>query len=128
MAPLPCNADPGGIPPQDRANRTTPPVFGGIPCSRPLGGRPISAVCECCGTALTETDRIDFGLRLPGAVLDRPESDLTRLRKGLLRVADAGCFLRCLLPVRPTGGVELCLGVWAWPSGAGALRCLCWRT
>jgi len=72
----------------------------------------MSAVCECCGTALTETDRIDFGFRLPDAVLDRPESDLTRLRKGLLRVADTGCFLRCLLPVRLTGGVELCLGVW----------------
>lgn len=44
----------------------------------------MSAVCECCGTALTETDRIDFGFRLPDAVLDRPESDLTRLRKDLL--------------------------------------------
>jgi hypothetical protein len=55
--------------------------------------------------------RIDFGFRLPDAAFDRPESDLTRLRKGLVRVAGEGCFLRCLLPVRLTGGVELCLGI-----------------
>ncbi|MEO3783381.1 DUF2199 domain-containing protein [Actinocorallia sp. B10E7] len=82
----------------------------------------MTAACACCGAALTETDRIDVGFRLPDPALGRPESDLTWLRKGLLRVAGEGGFLRCLLPVRLTGGVELWLGIWIEVSEEDLLR------
>ncbi|MEV7558757.1 DUF2199 domain-containing protein [Streptomyces sp. NPDC089795] len=69
--------------------------------------------CACCGDALADENRIDFGFNLPEAAFGLPEEDVHRLGvRALLRVDGVGCFIRCLLPVRLTQGTELVLGAW----------------
>jgi hypothetical protein len=72
----------------------------------------VTATCGCCGTQITDTDRIDVRLRVPDAALALPEESRQEVNAGLLRVAGAGSFVRCLLPVRLTGDLELVLGTW----------------
>lgn len=66
--------------------------------------------CECCGTALDEPQSIDVRFTLPDVAFDVPEEDRRPVNDSLLR-AD-GMFVRCLLPVRLSGGYELVLGTW----------------
>ncbi|WP_405532196.1 DUF2199 domain-containing protein [Streptomyces avidinii] len=69
--------------------------------------------CACCGDALADERRIDFGFNLPEAALGLPEEALHRLGvRALLRVDGVGCFVRCLLGVRLTHDTELVLGAW----------------
>ncbi|MFB6825212.1 DUF2199 domain-containing protein [Streptomyces virginiae] len=70
--------------------------------------------CACCGDALADENRIDFGCNLPDAALGLPEERVHRLGgvRALLRVDGVGCFIRCLLAVRLTHGTELVLGAW----------------
>ncbi|MEV6108973.1 DUF2199 domain-containing protein [Streptomyces sp. NPDC051940] len=69
-------------------------------------------VCSCCGTSLPDADRIDVRFLLPDAVLEAPEEAREKVNGWLLRVAGAGAFARCLLPVRLSGGTELVIGTW----------------
>ncbi|WP_405426057.1 DUF2199 domain-containing protein [Streptomyces erythrochromogenes] len=69
--------------------------------------------CACCGDALADERRIDFGFNLPDAALGAPEEALHRLGvRALLRVDGVGSFIRCLLPVRLSHDTELVLGAW----------------
>ncbi|MER6253140.1 DUF2199 domain-containing protein [Streptomyces sp. NPDC001584] len=69
--------------------------------------------CACCGDALADERRIDFGFNLPDAARGLPEEAVHRLGvRALLRVDGAGCFIRCLLAVRLTHDTELVLGAW----------------
>ncbi|MEU2393767.1 DUF2199 domain-containing protein [Streptomyces sp. NPDC007369] len=69
--------------------------------------------CACCGDAVSDERRIDFGFNLPDAALGLPEESLHRLgARALLRVDGVGSFIRCLLPVRLTHDTELVLGAW----------------
>ncbi|MFJ4985348.1 DUF2199 domain-containing protein [Streptomyces sp. NPDC088732] len=70
-------------------------------------------VCSCCGTPVPDEERIDVRFGLPDAALDVPEDARHEVGvAALLRVDGAGSFIRCLLPVRLTGGTELVLGTW----------------
>ncbi|RJL35567.1 DUF2199 domain-containing protein [Bailinhaonella thermotolerans] len=71
-----------------------------------------AVTCACCGRPLYDTDRIDMRFGLPDIALDLPESAREKVNGGLLRVRGHGCFARCLLPVRLSGGLELVLGTW----------------
>ncbi|MDK9499387.1 DUF2199 domain-containing protein [Streptomyces katrae] len=69
--------------------------------------------CACCGDALHDERRIDFGFNLPDAAFGLPEEALHRLGvRALLRVDGVGSFIRCLLPVRLSHDTELVLGAW----------------
>lgn len=62
---------------------------------------------------MPDAQRIDARLTLPDAALDLPEVARHEVGVGaLLRVDGAGSFIRCLLPVRLTGGTELVFGTW----------------
>ncbi|MFI5530322.1 DUF2199 domain-containing protein [Kitasatospora sp. NPDC051853] len=69
--------------------------------------------CSCCGTPVPDQEQIDVRFGLPDAALEVPEE--ARHKAGvaaLLRVDGVGSFIRCLLPVRLTGGTELVVGTW----------------
>ncbi|MEU4533845.1 DUF2199 domain-containing protein [Streptosporangium sp. NPDC023825] len=68
--------------------------------------------CSCCGTQLSGTDQIDVRFGLPDVALEVAETARHPVNPGLLRVDGHGCFARCLLPVRLSGGVTLMLGTW----------------
>ncbi|MFJ3833532.1 hypothetical protein ACIPWI_37080 [Streptomyces sp. NPDC090046] len=58
--------------------------------------------CACCGDALADERRIDFGFNLPDAAHDVPEEALHRLGvRSLLQVDGVGCFIRCLATCAP---------------------------
>ncbi|CAM5585913.1 DUF2199 domain-containing protein [Streptomyces avidinii] len=79
--------------------------------------------CACCGDALADERRIDFGFNLPDAALRAPEEALHRLGvRALLRVDGVGCFVRCLLGVRLTHDTELVLGAWVQVDDATLRR------
>lgn len=67
--------------------------------------------CGCCGATVTSTDSIDYSLHLPDVLIGVPDAEIVRPTDGILKHADAR-FVRCLLPVRLTGGVELWIGSW----------------
>ncbi|GGZ97484.1 DUF2199 domain-containing protein [Streptomyces echinoruber] len=72
-----------------------------------------SASCSCCGEPLADEQRIDVRFGLPDAALTAPEEARHTLGpSALLRVEGIGSFIRCLLPLALTGGIELVLGVW----------------
>ncbi|MCX5208663.1 DUF2199 domain-containing protein [Kitasatospora sp. NBC_00240] len=69
--------------------------------------------CSCCGAPVPDEERIDARFGLPDAALDVPEETRHEVGVGaLLRVDGVGSFIRCLLPVRLTGGTELVVGTW----------------
>src|SRR5260370_753148 len=78
--------------------------------------------CSCCGTVLPDTDRFDARFGLPDVALTAPETARHQVNAGLLRVQGQGCFARCLLPVRLSGGLELMLGTWMQISDADLER------
>ncbi|MET8630927.1 DUF2199 domain-containing protein [Kitasatospora sp. NPDC004669] len=69
--------------------------------------------CSCCGTPISDEERIDARFGLPDAALEVPQEARHEVGvAALLRVDGVGSFIRCLLPVRLTGGTELVLGTW----------------
>ena len=72
----------------------------------------MSVQCGCCGSEMTSTDRIDHGLHRPEALIGVPETDIDQPSRGLMSGPDGEAYLRCLLPVRLTGGTELVFGAW----------------
>ncbi|AZM89606.1 MULTISPECIES: DUF2199 domain-containing protein [Streptomyces] len=79
--------------------------------------------CSCCGDALPDGQRLDFGFNLPEAAFGLPEEALHRLGvRALLRVDGAGSFIRCLLPVRLSRDTELVLGAWVQVDDATLRR------
>lgn len=69
--------------------------------------------CSCCGAPSPDEKRIDARFGLPDAALAVSEEARHEVGVGaLLRVDGVGSFIRCLLPVRLTDGIELVLGTW----------------
>lgn len=78
------------------------------------------AVCERCGRPVEAHDR-HVRFLLPDPVLDTTAqvdapgtwmSHETANESVLLQVPDLGAFVRCLLPVKLTGGYTVTFGVW----------------
>ena len=76
--------------------------------------------CELCGRSLDEHDR-DLRFRLPEPVLRLPDKERTEGtwlnepdpdRAVMMQVPDVGAFVRCLLPVKLSGGYQLHFGLW----------------
>ncbi len=64
---------------------------------------------------LTDPDRYDVRYRLPDPVLQVPEAERGERTWGggpVTMVRDVGAFVRCLLPVRLTGGATVVYGTW----------------
>lgn len=79
-----------------------------------------SDTCELCGRSLDQHDR-DLRFRLPEPVLLLPakeEMEGTWLsepdpnRAVMMQVPNLGAFVRCLLPVRLSGGHHIRFGIW----------------
>lgn len=81
-----------------------------------------AATCSCCGDLLTDTDRIDARFGLPDVALGASKWARRHVNGGLLRVLGRGRFVRCLLPVQLSGGLELVLGTWMQISGSDLRR------
>jgi hypothetical protein len=65
--------------------------------------------CGCCGATLPdEPDSIRLRIALPDAAHETPHSTLP---DGAVLV-DGAAYVRCLLPVALSGGLELVLGTW----------------
>lgn len=77
--------------------------------------------CGCCGADITSTDRIDYRLNRPEQLIGVPAEQLGAPTGGLLVGPDGDSYLRCLLPVRLTGGVELVFGAWMQISKVDAM-------
>jgi len=77
--------------------------------------------CGCCGSEITSTDRIDYRLNRPDPLIGLPGEQLGAPTGGLLVGPDGDSYLRCLLPVRLTGGVELVFGAWMQISKVDAM-------
>jgi hypothetical protein len=77
--------------------------------------------CGCCGADITSTDRIDYRLNRPEHLIGVPAEQLGAPTGGLLVGPDGDSYLRCLLPVRLTGGVELVFGAWMQISKVDAM-------
>lgn len=77
--------------------------------------------CGCCGGEITSTDRIDYRLNRPDPLIGLPGEQLGAPTGGLLVGPDGDSYLRCLLPVRLTGGVELVFGAWMQISKVDAM-------
>ncbi|HEX8869977.1 MAG TPA: hypothetical protein VF821_30220 [Lentzea sp.] len=77
--------------------------------------------CGCCGAEITSTDRIDYRLNRPEPLIGVPSEQLGAPTGGLLVGPDGDSYLRCLLPVRLTGGVELVFGAWMRISKVDAM-------
>lgn len=77
--------------------------------------------CGCCGGEITSTDRIDYRLNRPDPLIGLPGEQLAAPTGGLLAGPDGDSYLRCLLPVRLTGGVELVFGAWMQISKVDAM-------
>ncbi|MFD0360673.1 DUF2199 domain-containing protein [Nocardia sp. GCM10030253] len=58
----------------------------------------------------------------PEALIGLPDKDMVSPIADMILAKGHGAFLRCLLPVRLTGGVELVFGSWMKISGADAER------
>lgn len=78
--------------------------------------------CGCCGTAVTSTDRIDFKLNRPEPLIGVDATQLAEPTGGLMTGPDGEAYLRCLLPVRLTGGVELVFSAWMQVPDSTAMR------
>jgi hypothetical protein len=77
-------------------------------------------VCRLCGRPVSEHNR-HVRFRLPDPVLDTPDQERTPGTwmshdtvedSVLLQVPAVGPFIRCLLPVKLTGGYTVTFGVW----------------
>lgn len=77
--------------------------------------------CGCCGGEITSTGRIDYRLNRPDPLIGLPGEQLGAPTGGLLVGPDGGSYLRCLLPVRLTGAVELVFGAWMQISKVDAM-------
>ncbi|WP_330276918.1 hypothetical protein OG205_15370 [Lentzea sp. NBC_00516] len=77
--------------------------------------------CGCCGAEITSTDRIDYRLNRPEQLLGVPGEQLGAPTGGLLVGPDGDSYIRCLLPVRLTGGTELVFGAWTQISKVDAM-------
>jgi hypothetical protein len=71
-------------------------------------------LCSSCGATLGAT-KLDLRFGLPDPVRDLPEAARKSKTWGndlLLQVDGVGAFVRCLLPVRLTGGMTITFGTW----------------
>lgn len=77
--------------------------------------------CGCCGADITTTGRIDYRLNRPEQLIGVPAEQLGAPTGGLLVGPGGDSYLRCLLPVRLTGGTELVFGAWMQISKVDAM-------
>ena len=77
--------------------------------------------CGCCGAEIPSTDRIDYRLNRPEQLIGVPGEQLGAPTGGLLVGPGGDSYLRCLLPVRLTGGTELVFGAWMKISKVDAM-------
>jgi len=77
--------------------------------------------CGCCGAEISSTSRIDYRLNRPEALIGLPSEQLGAPTGGLLVGPDGASYIRCLLPVRLTGGTELVFGAWMQISKVDAM-------
>jgi hypothetical protein len=70
--------------------------------------------CSCCGAPTPDDKRIDVRFGLPDVVFGGDEQARRHPEglQALLAVDGHGSFIRCLLPVRLTDGMELVIGTW----------------
>ncbi|WP_160311561.1 DUF2199 domain-containing protein [Streptacidiphilus melanogenes] len=87
--------------------------------------------CSCCGAPTPDDKRIDVRFGLPDAVFGGDEQ-ARRHPEGLQALLQAdghGSFVRCLLPVRLTDGIELVIGTWLRITDADLARAAeAWET
>jgi hypothetical protein len=76
------------------------------------------ALCGCCGQPVETTDQIDFGFHLPDVAADKPDDEVERINRRLVRVHGEGAFIRCVMPVALSGDLRMVLGVWVEVSDA----------
>jgi hypothetical protein len=77
--------------------------------------------CGCCGAEIASANRIDYRLNRPEPLIGVPAEQLGAPTGGLLVGPDGASYLRCLLPVRLTGGTELVYGAWMRISKVDAM-------